>query len=103
MTKRSTKHTHRTKDRVTRTPLLTGDELRCFGRVGNSCVTSGTCRVNLVKPDGKSCIRKGPGSVHKPLLYTSTIRIKSSGTRVLCRANRNRHWWNTNRAVDILY
>ena len=25
---RSTKHTHKTKDRITRTPLKTGDELR---------------------------------------------------------------------------
>ena len=30
---RSTKHTHKTKDRVTRTPLKTGDELGCSGRV----------------------------------------------------------------------
>jgi hypothetical protein len=30
---RSTKHTHKTKDRVTRqSPLKTGDELRCSGR-----------------------------------------------------------------------
>ena len=34
---RSTKHTHKTKDRVTRTPLKTGDELRCSGGVGSSC------------------------------------------------------------------
>ena len=27
---RSTKHTYKTKDRVTRTPLKTGGELRCF-------------------------------------------------------------------------
>jgi hypothetical protein len=26
---------HKTKDRVTRTPLKTGDELRCSGRVGS--------------------------------------------------------------------
>jgi len=26
---RSTQHTHKTKDRVTRTPLKTGDELKC--------------------------------------------------------------------------
>ena len=45
---RSTKHTHKTKDRVTRTPLKTGGELRCSGRVGNSCSTSGTRRVILV-------------------------------------------------------
>ena len=45
---RSTKHTHKTKDRVTQIPLRTGGELRCFGRVSRSCSTSGTRRVNLV-------------------------------------------------------
>ena len=45
---RSTKHTRKTKDRVTRTPLKSGGELRCSGRVGSSCSTSGTRRVNLV-------------------------------------------------------
>ena len=45
---RSTKHTHKTKDRVTRTPLKTGDEARCSGRVSRSCSTSRTRRVNLV-------------------------------------------------------
>ena len=29
---RSTKHTHKTKDRITRTPLKTRGELRCSGR-----------------------------------------------------------------------
>jgi len=33
---RSTKHTYKTKDRVTRTPLRTGDELRCSGTVSSS-------------------------------------------------------------------
>ena len=46
---RSTKHTHKTKDRVTRTPLKTGGELRCSGRVSSFCSTSGPRRVNLVK------------------------------------------------------
>ena len=41
---RSTKHTHKTKDRATRT----GDGLWCSGRVSCSCSTSGTRRVNLV-------------------------------------------------------
>ena len=45
---RSTKHTHRTKDRATRTPLKTGDELRCSGRVSSSCSTSDTRRVYLI-------------------------------------------------------
>jgi hypothetical protein len=30
---RSTKHTYKTKDRVTRTPLKTGGKLRCSGKV----------------------------------------------------------------------
>ena len=45
---RSTKHTLKTKDRVTRTPPNTGGERRCSGMVGSSCSPSGTRRVNLV-------------------------------------------------------
>jgi len=46
---RSTKHTHQTKVRVTRTSLKLGlIELRCPGRVRSSCSTSDTRRVNLV-------------------------------------------------------
>ena len=45
---RSTKHTYKTKARVARTPLRTGCELRCAGRVSSSCSTGGTRRVNLV-------------------------------------------------------
>jgi hypothetical protein len=45
---RSTKYIYKTKDRVTRTPLLTGDELECSGRESSSCSTSDTRRVNLV-------------------------------------------------------
>ena len=32
--------THETKDRVTRTPLKTGGELRCSRRVNSSCPTN---------------------------------------------------------------
>jgi hypothetical protein len=45
---RSTKHTHKTKHRVTRTPLKTGGELRWSGRVSSSCSTSDIRRANLV-------------------------------------------------------
>jgi hypothetical protein len=45
---RSTKHTYKTKDRVALTPLKTGGELRCSGRVSSTCSTTGTRRVNLV-------------------------------------------------------
>jgi hypothetical protein len=36
---RSTKHTHKSKDRVTRIPVKTGSEHRCSGRVSSSCST----------------------------------------------------------------
>jgi hypothetical protein len=42
------KITHKTKDRVRRTPLKTRGELGCSGRVSRSCSTSGTRRVNLL-------------------------------------------------------
>jgi len=45
---RYTKHTYKTKDQVTRTPLKTGGELRRSGRVSSSWSTSDTRRVNLV-------------------------------------------------------
>ena len=45
---RSTKHTHKTKDWVTRTTRKIWGELRCSRRVSSSCSTSGTHRVNLV-------------------------------------------------------
>jgi hypothetical protein len=46
-TQRSTKHTHRTKDLVTRNPLRSGGELMCSGRVSSTCSTSDIRRVNL--------------------------------------------------------
>ena len=42
---RSTKHTYKTNDRVTRTPLKIGGEPRCSGRVSSSCSTSGNLRT----------------------------------------------------------
>ena len=39
---RSTKYTHKAKDRVTRTPLKPGGELRCSGGVGSSYSTGDT-------------------------------------------------------------
>ena len=41
--------THKTKDRVTCTPLKTGGEIRCSGRVISSCTTSGIRCVTLVR------------------------------------------------------
>ena len=65
---RSTKHTYKTKDRVTRTPLKTGGELRCSGRVGSSCYTSGTRRVNLVT---QHRLTRGKLPVPKTMTYPS--------------------------------
>ena len=45
---RSTKHTYKSKDLVTRTWLKIGSDPRCSGMVSSSCSTSGTRRVNLV-------------------------------------------------------
>ena len=45
---RSTKHTHKTKDRGTRIPLNTRYELRYSGQVSSSCSTGDTRHVNLV-------------------------------------------------------
>ena len=52
---RSTKHTYKTKDQVTRTPLNTGGELMCSGRVGSSC---STLSITLTKsvPDERCSI-----------------------------------------------
>ena len=38
---RSTKHTHKTKHRITLNPLKTGGELRCSGMLSSSCSTTG--------------------------------------------------------------
>ena len=51
----STKHTHKTKDRVTWAPLTTGGELRCSGRVGSSCSSSGTHRIEYQYPMVNIC------------------------------------------------
>jgi hypothetical protein len=45
---RSTNYIYKSEDRVTQTPLKTGDELRRSGMVNRSSSTSGTRRVNLV-------------------------------------------------------
>ena len=44
---RSTKHTQKTKDRATRTPLKTGGEFICSGRVSSSCLTTENLHVTV--------------------------------------------------------
>ena len=47
---RSTKHTYKTKDRVTRTPLKTKGEPKCSGRVGSSFTNLGQQYLGLKYP-----------------------------------------------------
>jgi hypothetical protein len=44
----STKHTYKTKDGVTRTPLITEGEFRYSRRISSSCSTTNTRRANLI-------------------------------------------------------
>jgi hypothetical protein len=48
-TKQRSNNTQKTKDRAKRTPLKTGGDLKCSGRVASSCSTSDIRRVTLVK------------------------------------------------------
>ena len=43
---RSTKHTHKAKDGIIRTPLKTGGELRYFVKVSSSCSTGANLVTN---------------------------------------------------------
>jgi hypothetical protein len=73
---RSTKHTYKTKDWVTRTPLKPGGELGWSGRVSSSCSTSDTRRINIVTNLRlRSCIfqiRNAP-NMYKILMYHISI------------------------------
>ena len=50
----STKHTHKTKDRVTRTPLKTECDLRCSGRVSRFCFSN-----RLLHANGRGIVHTG--------------------------------------------
>ena len=39
------KHTHKTRDRITRAPQRTGGKFRCSGMISSSCPTNDTHRV----------------------------------------------------------
>ena len=74
---RSTKHTHKTKDWVTRTPLKIGGELRCSGRVSSSCSTNGTRHVYcIVSTIVYSPILSEPvGSIFMIFLITTVVNF----------------------------
>jgi hypothetical protein len=72
--KRTNSNIHKTKDWVTRTPLKTGRQLRCSDRVGSSCSSSGTHRVNIVT---NLVIRLKWGKDREVLTLSGTYRILS--------------------------
>ena len=83
---RSTNHTYKTKDRVTRTPLKTGGELRCSGRVSSSCSTSDSRRVNLPPyilmdisiPNDNDCSHCCSSEYQVGKLYKHALRYSTS-------------------------
>jgi hypothetical protein len=69
-TKKDIQHTmNKTKDRATRTPLKTGSELRCSGRVSSSCSTWDTRRAT-VKRHEHNLIRNRA--------WTKQMRVKTN-------------------------
>ena len=72
---RSTRYTHTTNDRVTRTPLNNGVNSRFSGRVNSSCSTSGTHRVNLVT---NPVISHESGCLRVSLTFYLYITVSSS-------------------------
>jgi hypothetical protein len=93
---RSTKHTYKTKDRVTRTPQKNGGELGCPGRVGisGSCSTSGTRRVNLVTTFLHWCssLHNHSKIFNKSSCYTSgTRRVNLVTTFLYCCSSFHNH------------
>jgi hypothetical protein len=89
---RSTKHTYKTKDRVTRTPLKTGGELMCPWRVSSSCSTSDTHRVNLVtnlviSHEWGKCLQVELTRGHLWHIYSITVN------QVMVATVRLSKWW----------
>ena len=86
MTKRTNNYlqstTHKTKDRATRTPLKTPDELWCSGSVSSSCSTNGTRRVTLVTNLVMSHMRKGSQSAYDN--WNISVVICDNGYQHIC-------------------
>ena len=92
----STKHTYKTHYRVTGTPLKTGDELVCSGKVSSSCSTSDTCRVYLVT---SAVISHEWGKDREVLTTIGTYRVHLSHrysitvNQVMVATVRLSKWW----------
>jgi hypothetical protein len=96
---RSTKHTHKTEDRVTRTPLKTKSELGCSRRVSSFCSKCDTRCVTLAcKPCDKSWIRKGSGCDYDEqnisVVYMLRCLVCCRSGRIICQSRRTFIWHN---------
>ena len=90
---RFTKHTYKTTDRVTRTPLKTGGELRFTGRENSSCSTSDTRRVNLAT---NSVISREWGKDREVFTTSGTIKFSNN----VYEHNGIDHFWNVDNSVQ---
>jgi len=78
----STKHYTHKKDQVTRTPIRTGGELMCSGRVCSSCSTSGARRVTPVV------------SIQEYPLFSWQFFSSYCSDWIVCYEKKQ--WWSTN-------
>ena len=76
---RSTKHTYKTKDRVTRTSLKTGGELRCSGRVSD--MSKKVPRRYAKKSTKTICTKKYQGDMSKKV----PRRYVKQSTKAICK------------------
>ena len=104
---RSTKHTHKTKYRVTWTPLKTGGELRCSGRLSSSCSTSKANMKHYVKYNMTNANQRLIWACFALVVITIshvvnmlTVTFNGDHTQVLRKAkqfllyaNCNLRWW----------
>jgi hypothetical protein len=82
------KHTYKTKDRVTQTPLRTRGELRCSGSEDSSWCTSAIRRVNIVT---NSVISREWGKAREVLTTSGTYPWSCVWTFHLCFATSQQH------------
>jgi len=93
---RSTNHTNKTKDQVTRTLLKTWGELRCSERVSSSCSTSDIRRFNLATTFQKQSMNFQPVGM---ILYTINVKRNRRGNqeRTIQRNWRSNQEWTIQR------
>jgi hypothetical protein len=104
---RSTKHTHKTKDRATRTPLNTGGELRCSGilhlthwvayagwLLSQQCVTVKTGFKRVLTYQSKLCHVKSRIKTNYEAVYYRQTHLMNTDTRLLDLIDMWAHVWS---------